>query len=776
MQQLLTGSCCAGGVCDLALTGSGSHLAAAFYHQSGNDSCLQIWQAESAPLDSQYVLDAAVSLSEAPTAVAWLPSCAVIPTVAVACSGSTLMFSQSHDQGWSVIAKLGSLGQPIGTLQLDHKGLPMVTAGNQVGSVSNLVQAHTGSYSSGSPSQLLQIPLSQLALELAGPLPEYAPAALALMIARGRIKAARDVIHHLLAWLTMHDPSLHSVHNGHKPSSLQQQLLPDAPLNALLNRPCLRAFSSLVDALPLSHTPAEAQSADPSSTEAQQHRPQANPHKSNATRHAGTSDIQSSTSATAQQGQAKFKPSADPFAFDAGAFGMDSMDNEDQEKHQSQSAQPAGGADPFAFDAGAFGMVEEQEEDEAQPLPAQAAKDPFAFDAGAFGISDVQPEEEDMEEEEQKPSKPAGVPADPFAFDPGAFGFSGEEQPQQPHQVTTPAAASASAAVSAAATDPCAFNAFGFNSVPEEEEEEPQVAPAEEATTPAAADPYAFDAGAFGMGASPAPDQASEEDNQPQKQAQGGQDPFAFDAGAFGMGPSSTSPQQDDHPKPSVIKPQPVPTHPAKKQAAHTSQNRTAPSLKTQLKSSSIQIYRPKKSSNASAQPAVLSSSELGSLQKLLGTALAQSADTNPGEEPTSPTSPAGLTSRLTSALPPGLTPHSTRNLLSITHMLCDEPPLPPHPSSQQGGAAGTVSGSGTGSIPVDWPALDEAAQKAVRAVQLAVCSLLTVSGEPSNAPPCCGPTQGPRRPSPPVRPPAPFTIPRPNFPAAYGKKHPILV
>lgn len=732
----------------------GSHLAAVFCSQPDKSS-LQIWQAESAPLDCQYVLDAAVPLPEAPTAVAWLPSCAITPTVAVACSGCILVFSQSHDCNWTVIAKLGSLGQPMGTLNLDYKGLPMVTAGNQLGLVSNLVQAHTGSSSSsGSPTQLLQIPLGQLALELAGPLPEYAPAALALMIARGRIHAARAVILHMLAWLKMHDTSPHDSHSGLRASSLEQQLLPDAPLGSVLDKPCLRALSSLVGALPLSHPPAGALGADDTSSNAQ---PKAKSDKSSAARHVGTGSTQSPTPAPKEHPQAGSKSSADPYAFDASAFGMGTMGDEEQ----GEEPQPAGAADPYAFDPTAFGGNQEQaEEDDTQPSPVQASKDPYAFDAGAFGFDDSaaephepappaaasdpfafdagafgfgMPEEQEEEEEgeEHSPSKPAAVPADPFAFDPGAFGFSGEEQPQQPHLDTTSTATSASATASAAATDPFAFNAeaFGFNTVPEEEEQEtqPEVAPAEEATTAAAADPYAFDAGAFGIDVSPEPDQASREEDKPLTPPQGRQDPYAFDAAAFGTTSPSAPPQQGDYPKSSTTKRPPTPVN---KSTASTSQPKTPALPRAQLQSSSIQVYRPKKSSNATKQPAVLSSAELGSLQRLLGTALAQSSTPDSIEEPISPTSVAGLTDRLTSALPPGLTPHATTALLSIAHMLCDDPPLPTPPSSQQGGATEPSGGTGTGSLPVDWPALDEAAQKAVRAVQLAVCSVRTVSGE----------------------------------------------
>ncbi len=63
--------------------------------------------------------------------------------------------------------------------------------------------------------------------------------------------------------------------------------------------------------------------------------------------------------------------------------------------------------------------------------------------------------------------------------------------------------------------------------------------------------------------------------------------------------------------------------------------------------------------------------------------------------------------------------------------MLCDDPPQPA-PSSQRGVAGDAEQGvsiPGMGHIPVDWPVLDEAARKAVRAVQLAVCSMHLLSG-----------------------------------------------
>ena len=727
-------------MCDLAITTGGSHLAAALCSNSGKGSCVQIWQVESAPPESQYLLDASVIVSEAPTAVAWLPSCAITPTFAIACSNSTQIFSQSHDHGWAAIAKLGDLGQSFTALQLDHKGLPMVTAGNQLGSVSSLVQAHAGSSSSSaSPSHLLQMPLGQLSLEMSGPLPDYAPAALALLIARGRMQAARDVIHHLLAWLKLHDSSLspQTLDKNLAVSPPQQQLLPDAPLDALLDKPYLKDLSRVVEALPLYTAPAQLEHTSPHQPTAHQPKQHTKGDEGSVASHAkAVAGVgQSTEPLSVQTDDSKPKPaSADPFAFDPGAFGGDSTADEEQQEQGAPPAQPAAAADPFAFDAGAFGMGQQQEDEEAiQPQPAQGATDPFAFDAGAFGMTDAQLEGEEREEEDQASSKPAAAPADPFAFDPGAFGFSGEEQPQQPHQAAAPAAASASATGSAAATDPFAFNpdAFGFSSLThgEEEQTQPEVAPAEETQT-IIADPYAFDAGAFGMESSPKLSQVSkEEDKAPLKQAETGADPCAFDPGAFGMGPSTAPPQQGTDPSSTPVRPQATPNHPVKKPQAQASQ-RNAALPTSQQQSPSIQVYRPKKSSGSSKQPASLSSSELDSLQKLLGTALSQAADESPTEEPTSPTSPAGLAHCLTSALPPGLTPHLTHALLRIAHMLCDNPPPTPPPSSQQGGAVGPAMETAISSIPVDWPALDEAAQKAVRAVQLAVCTMHSASGE----------------------------------------------
>ncbi|KAL0048506.1 hypothetical protein WJX82_004799 [Trebouxia sp. C0006] len=128
---------------------------------------------------------------------------------------------------------------------------------------------------------------------------------------------------------------------------------------------------------------------------------------------------------------------------------------------------------------------------------------------------------------------------------------------------------------------------------------------------------------------------------------------------------------------------------------------------------------------------------ELGDLQRLLGTALSQAAAQDSGQEPVSPTSPVGTLINLDPSgppLPPGMTPHNTQALLGIAQMLCDDPPQSA-PSSQRGVAGDAEQGAsipGMGHIPVDWPALDEAARKAVRAVQLAVCCMhsLAASGD----------------------------------------------
>ena len=742
----------------MASTKGGSHIAAVTQAKAEHAGFLQVWQAESAPPDFRFSLDASIRFSDHPTAVAWLPSSTVSLAVAIACLGSTQIFTQSHAQGWISIASLGNLGQPMRALQLAHNGLPMVTAGNQLGLVSNLVQAHHSS-SSGHPSQLLQIPVAQLVLELAGPLPDYAPAALALMVARGRMTAAREAFRHLLTWLQIHDSSTQTSN----PSALQQQLLPDVPLDALLDKPYLGALLSLVGALPVSSRASESEHSQ--TTQQQQQKLSGRQGSAPASEQPNSGSAPSSSSSKAQTQSTPspapvdpyaFNPDAfgqgndadeeqeeqppqsaakDPFAFDAGAFGMDNGTEEEEE--EEQQVQPKAAAkDPYAFDAGAFGMAQEEEEDQAQPAQAPSS-DPFAFDVGAFGMPTSQPEEDEgQEEEEQKPSQPA---ADPFAFDPGAFGFSGEEQPDQ--------AAAAAASASTAATDPYAFNPDSFGlprqahgTEEEEEQSRPEVAPAEASTS----DPFAFNPGAFGMDLSPEPAQDSatqKESAQPSQQAQSGTDPFAFDPGAFGLGPSmSPAPEQ---PQPQAIASRLVPAakNAAQKKQAEVEQSsstaspgQTASKAQGQRLSANIQIFRPKQKSSSAPHPALLSSSELGDLQRLLGTALSQAAAQESGQEPVSPTSPVGALINLDLSgppLPPGLTPHNTQALLGIAQMLCDDPPQSA-PSSQRGVAGDAEQGvsiPGMGHIPVDWPALDEAARKAVRAVQLAVCSMHSFSG-----------------------------------------------
>ncbi len=745
----------------MAFTNGGSHIAAVTQAKAEHAGFLQVWQAESAPPDACYILDASIRFSDHPTAVAWLPSCTVSLAVAVACLGSTQIFAQSHDQGWISIASLGNLGQPMRALQLVHNGLPMVTVGNQLGLVSNLVQAHHSS-SSGHPGQLLQIPVAQLVLELAGPLPDYAPAALALMVARGRMNAAREAFRHLLTWLQLHDSSSPTPNA----SALQQQLLPDVPLDALLDQPYLEALLSLVEALPVSSHASEADHRQIAQQQQQKLPGRQGNAPVSAQINSGSAPSSSSSLAPAQSTPSPapvdpyaFNPDAfgqgndadeeqeeqppqpaakDPFAFDAGAFGMDNGAEEEEE--EEQQVQPKAAAkDPYAFDAGAFGMAQEEEEDQAQ-LAQAPSSDPFAFDAGAFGMPASQPEKDKGQEaEEQKASQPA---ADPFAFDPGAFGFSGEEQPDQ----AAAAAASASASASTAATDPYAFNpdSFGLpqqaHSIEEEEGQgKPEVAPAEASTS----DPFAFNPGAFGMDLSPEPVQESatqEESAQPAQQTKSGTDPFAFDPGAFGLGPSMSPALKQPQPRATDSRPTPAAKNAAQKQAevnqssSKASPGQTASKAQGQRLSAHTQIFRPKQKSPSVPHPALLSSSELGDLQRLLGTALSQAAAQESGQQPVSPTSPVGALINLDlsgAPLPPGLTPHNTQALLGIAQMLCDDPPQFA-PSSQRGVAGDAEQGVpilGIGHIPVDWPALDEAARKAVRAVQLAVCSMHSLSG-----------------------------------------------
>lgn len=753
----------AGSVCDAASTTGGSHIAAVTQTESENGGYLQVWQAESSPPELQYILDAAISLADRPTAVAWLPSCAVSLAVAVACSGTTQIFTQSHAQEWVSIASLGNLGQPMRALKLAHNGLPIVTADNQLGLVSSLVQAHHSS-SSGHPSQLLQIPLEQLVLELAGPLPDYAPAVLALLVARGRMTTVMEAFRHLLAWLKIHDSST----QNSSASPLQQQLLPDVPLDALLDKPHMRALSNLVEALPVS-SGSRPDSAHPAGSDDRQQKKssdsatrqahqlptsveserQASPTTAPADPYAFNADAFGMASGAGdEQEEQQAQPAAkDPFAFDAGAFGMDSGINAEQEEEQAQPQ--AAAKDTYAFDAGAFGTGQDQEEEEEQPQQPQApSSDPFAFDAAAFGMSTSQPEEDAGEDEEEvvrgvQPN--AAAAADPFAFDPGAFGFSGEEQPQ--HAAAATASVPASASASTAATDPYAFSAdsFGFGGLPAEpqsgqedegaDQSRPEVAPAEASTS----DPFAFNPSAFGMDASPEPDQNSFGEVEPAQhaqQVQSGTDPFAFDPGAFGMGPSmSPTPKQpQSHPQLSKPSSASAAKNTAHRQQAEVSEASSKASLRQsggkaqgRHQPSSVQIYRPKQMSPATPHPVQLSSSELGDLKKLLGIPLSQAAAAY--QEPSSPSSviealvdpdPPGP------PLPPGLAPQNTQGLLSIAQMLCEDPsqPAPPSQRDVAGDAGQGEAVPGIARIPVDWPALDEAARRAVRAVQLAACSL----------------------------------------------------
>ena len=194
------------------------------------------------------------------------------------------------------------------------------------------------------------------------------------------------------------------------------------------------------------------------------------------------------------------QPTADPFAFDMGAFGGESG----PQRNSSGAGQPGGSpADPYAFDMGAFGGESapaaetpggsshmEASNDPYAFDPAafgqpstSSLQDPFAFDMSAFGSDPVQPpEEQPGKAPQEQPGRPTAVPVDPFAFDMSAFG----EQPT--------------------------------------------------AHTPSTNDPYAFDMGAFGMDVThEAQDQAETAPEQPGTILEPAKDPYAFDMGAFGM-------------------------------------------------------------------------------------------------------------------------------------------------------------------------------------------------------------------------------------------------
>ena len=388
---------------------------AALTQQPHGPAQLVIWQSETAALAWHYAPEASIALATAATAVAWLPGLGTSLAVAVACSDNLIIFCRAHGGTWAQIAKLGTLAQPLSALRISHTGMPIISAGTQLGVVSNLVPPGVDH---PSLQGLAQVSLGHLALEAGGPLPDYAPAALALQILRGRMHAAGEVIRCVLAWLKLHaahqDPSI-ITQTSSSNHPLAQQLLPDASLSILLDRPFLHAFSAIVKSLP---SKTEANKQNPS-------RPSA-------------ADGQTGE-ARQSQPQASSPAPADPFAFDAAAFSADDS---------SQAAEPSRhqtGSDPHAFDAGAFGGSDSPPEFPRAASAAVAPKDPFAFDMGAFGMmqeEDEQPEEQDSDH--QPAQGQPGQAADPFAFDAGAFGLE-DDQAQQ--------------ASEPAQTDPYAFDA-----------------------------------------------------------------------------------------------------------------------------------------------------------------------------------------------------------------------------------------------------------------------------------------------------------------------------
>ena len=266
-------------------------------------------------------------------------------------------------------------------------------------------------------------------------------------------------------------------------------------------------------------------------------------------------DRQADTSAAAMQGSTS-KPagSANPFAFDMGAFGMGSPAAEEHSSQrpvpQPEKAAPAANVDPFAFDMGAFGMgtmettmpsAESQptaatpqsarlpEIRPSQPAPNQAA-DPYAFDMGAFGMagpsesSAIDVGQDSSAAATQEAAPEPGLHADPYAFDMGAFGMAA---PSESSAIDVGQDSSA-AATQEAAPEP------GLH-----------------------ADPYAFDMGAFGM-AGPSESSASmapvQQQAMPKPAVQS--DPYAFDQGASGMAGAASSLADDRSMQDTAAEPQ----------------------------------------------------------------------------------------------------------------------------------------------------------------------------------------------------------------------------
>lgn len=767
----------AGTVCSIASSASCSHIAAVTQQQHSTAS-LFIWQSHTANSAWQYTQEATILLPDSPTAVAWLPKIGISPTLAVACASKLTVFCKSHIGSWAPIANLSHLAQPLSDLQMSQAGLPVITAGTQIGVLSHTVQTQPAAAAAdGLP--LVQVPLAHLALEVGGPLPDYAPAALALLIARGRLQAAGQVIRSVLTWLRLHaahqDIALSPPATSKSP--LDNQLLPDTALELLVDSKFMTDIANVVSALPLSEDAstrdsiqADAKNAQGSSTGSSQHAAGTVGLLDNTAHPAAPSLVPAELSAAEDEHLASYsqhaKPAAsvlaDPYAFNATAFDVQQDDTE-TEQEPLQQPQPAGKApDPYAFDMGAFGMDQgDTELPEEQSLPEELhqqqstakklAGDPFAFDAEAFGFDDAQ--------SQQQPTESISGLSDPYAFDAGAFGASNDGVQQQEHPETSAVQPS-----SASAADPSAFNpgAFGISGEeqPPTDEQQPQLATPQ--TGSAAADPFAFNPDAFGLGSSAmyaeAPEQDSQ-DNMPQvvpaepSQQPGGGDPFAFDAGAFGMDPDpAPNPDAQQQRKPAMPAPYAnasrnddadngpmrkhtsavLPQVAANSGAANRQVPDSQPTPASQQKQARPQIHRPKAVTGNQLQPTPLTSEEIQELHQLLQKVLLTSSQAV--EQPQSPSSPLSNADALGSSgsvaaavLPPGLTFQDSVTLLNMANMLCKEPQtsLPQNRQEAEPNVALLLD-----MTPVDWPALDAAAQKMVRNVQLAVYSHHSLTGK----------------------------------------------
>lgn len=678
--------------------------------------------------------------------------------LAVACSSKLMIICKAHSGSWAQVATLTSLACPLSDLQLTHTGLPIVTAGTQIGILSNTAHTSTAA-AEASQHALVQVPLAHLALEVGGPLPEYAPAALALLVARGRMQAAGQVIRNLLAWLRLQASqqtaalSPQTISN----SKLDSQLLPDTGLEALLGSSFLKELSDVISVLPLSSDDAFVQDGS-SEADSQQ---AVGPSPAPTDPFAFDSGAFGPDNEYNEAADPPAATSADPYAFDAGAFGASQEDAQpQQEEQQRPQAANTASTDRFAFNMGAFsrGDDEEQSPPEEQHQQAGAAKDPFAFDAGTFGFGNDEP---------QQPEELTAAASDPYAFDAGAFGMpGGDAQAESDDRSAGSKQGQAGPQQQAPAADPFAFNpgAFGFSG-----EEEPQLMGQKAGN--AAADPFAFNPDAFGFGGScdhAEPLQQEDSDTKPQvvpaetAKPLDSQDPFAFNAGAFGLETGSASDAQhksspsqpsahitqgvnlsndDDADNGPMQTRKPAPATAAAAQSKPVPARQTAPSqpsttAASQQKQSKPQIHRPKAVSASQAQAPPLSSDELQELQQLLhDTLVTHLAPPQAAEQPQSPMSPASAAddghhndTATPAVLPPGLTAQQTLTMLNIANMLCKDP-LSTVSQARQG--AEPTANLFLDMAPVDWAALDASAQKMVRSVQLATCSNHLFSGKP---------------------------------------------